>query len=94
MVVHLQIPEGVAERAGLDERTLRIELACTLFAQRKLALWPAAQMAGLSRGEMEDELAERNIPIYYVDQEYWEQEKEALRQMEKEWPSSSATPPQ
>lgn len=94
MVVSLQISDELMAQAGLDERKLRIELACALFAQRRLQLWPAAQLAGISRGEMEDELAERNTPIYYVDETYWQQEKEALKEMEKRWPSSSATRPQ
>ncbi|MGN6369782.1 MAG: UPF0175 family protein [Phycisphaerae bacterium] len=93
MVVRLQIPDELMAQAGLDESKLRIELACALFAQRRLQLWPAAQLAGLSRVQMEDELASRNIPIYYIDEEYWDQEKEGLRAMEKQWPSSSATPP-
>ncbi len=90
----ISIPDDLLKAAGLDERAVRIELACALFAARKLELWPAAQVAGLSRGEMEDELAVRNIPIYYVDDIYWEQEKNALADMEKRWPSSSATRPQ
>ena len=58
------------------------DLACTLLLSRKLKA--RSRQCGrddrgrLSRGEMEDELAARNIPVYYVDQEYWEQEKEAL----------------
>ncbi|HUO08209.1 MAG TPA: UPF0175 family protein [Phycisphaerae bacterium] len=92
MVVSLQIPDELMIQTGLDERKLRIELACALFAQRKIELWPAAQLAGLSRREMEGELATRDIPIYYLDEEYWEQEKSGLDAMEKQWPSSSATP--
>ncbi|HZZ41712.1 MAG TPA: UPF0175 family protein [Tepidisphaeraceae bacterium] len=42
----------------------RIEIACRLFDAGKLALWPAAQFAHLSRSEMEDELHSRKIPIY------------------------------
>jgi predicted HTH domain antitoxin len=43
---------------------MQIEIACRLFDANKLALWPAAQLAGISRAEFEDELAQRNIPVF------------------------------
>lgn len=58
------IADEVLKAAGLTEREAKIEFACRLFDIGKLPLWPAAQLAGLSRVEMEDELARRNIPIY------------------------------
>ncbi len=94
MVLNLHISDELLAQSGLNERALCVELACTLFAQQKIDLWPAAQLAGLTRAEMEDELATRHIPIYYIDEEYWNQEKTGLKAMEKQWPSSSATPPQ
>lgn len=42
----------------------RIEIACRLFDAGKLALWPAAQLAQLSRTEFEEELHRRQIAIY------------------------------
>jgi predicted HTH domain antitoxin len=58
------IPDEVLQKAGLSEREALIEIACRLFDIEKLYLFDAAQLAGLSRGEMETELAKRNIPIY------------------------------
>jgi predicted HTH domain antitoxin len=86
--VTLNVPDGFLDESGLDEKKLKAELACTLFAQRKIDLWPAAQLAGLTRVEMENELADRNIPIYYVDETYWADEKAALAAMRQQWPSS------
>ncbi len=60
----LVIPDETLERAGLDSREALIEFACHLFDIGKLALWPAAQFAGLSRAEFEGQLFERKIPIY------------------------------
>ena len=61
-------PAGVVStslaKAGLTEQEARVELACRLFDIGKLALWPAAQLAGMSRVEFEGELASREIPIY------------------------------
>ncbi len=58
------IPDEVLEKAGLTEREALIEIACRLFDIGKLHLWPAAQLAGLTRVEMESELRKRNIAIY------------------------------
>lgn len=61
----LVIPDETLERAGLDSRGALIEFACHLFEVGKLALWPAAQFAGLGRTEFEDELLDRKIAIYH-----------------------------
>jgi predicted HTH domain antitoxin len=42
----------------------RVEISCRLFDAGKLDLWPAAQLAQLSRVEFEEELRRRKIPIY------------------------------
>jgi len=86
--VTLNVPDGFLDESGLDEKELKTELACTLFARRKIDLWPAAQLAGLTRVEMENELADRNIPIYHIDEAYWEDEKKSLAAMRQQWPLS------
>jgi predicted HTH domain antitoxin len=60
----LTLPDDVVKQTGLTEREILIELACRLFDAGKLYLWPAAQVAGLSRVEMEGELIKRKIKIY------------------------------
>ena len=60
----LHIPDDLLKQTGLDERGLLIELACRLFDAGKLTLHGAGKLAGLSRGEMEDELLDRRIAIY------------------------------
>lgn len=62
MVVAL--PDDVLRQAGLDGRQILIEFACWLFDTERLDLWPAAQVAGLSRDEFEAELLNRRIAIY------------------------------
>ncbi len=54
------ISDEFLKQVGLSEREMLIEIACRLFDAEKLALWPAAQLAGLSRSEMEGELLERS----------------------------------
>ena len=60
----LTIPDETLRAAGLDEREALIEFACRLFDAGKLALWPAAKLAGLDRVDFEDELLKRKIPVY------------------------------
>jgi predicted HTH domain antitoxin len=58
------IPDEVLREAGLSERDAVVEIACRLFDAGRLALWPAAKLAGLSRSEFEQALGARKIPIY------------------------------
>lgn len=64
----LQIPEDIRTAAGLDERGMLLELACRLFDTNRLPLTQAARLAGLDRGQFEDALHERSIPIYRYDE--------------------------
>jgi predicted HTH domain antitoxin len=58
------IPDETLRQAGLSEREALVEIACRLYDAGKLALWPAAKLAGLSRSEFEVELLGRKIPVY------------------------------
>lgn len=60
----LTLSDDVLKQAGMSAEEARIEIACRLFDAGKLALWPAAQLAQLSRVAFEEELHRRNIPIY------------------------------
>jgi predicted HTH domain antitoxin len=60
----VNIPDELLKDTGLTERDVLIELACRLFDVEKLALWQAAKVAGLSRGELKEELAKRKIALY------------------------------
>ena len=60
----LHISSDLLKEAGLDERGALVEFACRLFQGKKLTLWPAARLAGLSRVEMERELRDRGIAAY------------------------------
>lgn len=62
----LTIPDEILKITGLTERGIVVELACRLFETGKLPLWPAAKLAGLGRGEFEDECLDRGIPLYHV----------------------------
>ena len=74
------IPDETLKTAGLTEREALIEIACHLFDKGRLHLWPAAQLAGMGRGEFEGELISRGIAPYRMDEEYVRHELEYARQ--------------
>ena len=77
----LTIPDELFKTTGLTEQEIRIELACRLFDMERLDLWPAAQLAGLTRVQMESELHKRSIPIYRPTIEEVERDLENLKRM-------------
>jgi predicted HTH domain antitoxin len=79
----LVIPDRTLQSAGLNEREMKLEIACRLFDAGKLELWPAAQLAGPSRGEFEEELALRKIAIWRPTREDWEAGKRTIGELEE-----------
>jgi predicted HTH domain antitoxin len=80
----LTISDEVLQQAGMDERSALVEIACRLFDAGKLSLPLAARMAGLSRGEMEDELLDRNIAIYRLTTEDYEEDLSTMARLRGE----------
>jgi len=70
------IPDETLKQAGLTEKEGLIEIACRLFDADKLHLWPASQLAGMSRGEFEAALISRGIAVHRVDEQYLKHELE------------------
>jgi predicted HTH domain antitoxin len=68
----------------MNEREARVEIACRLFQAGKLDLWPAAELAGLSRAEMEGQLRARKIPIYSPTIEDFDQDVKAIDEFRRE----------
>ena len=61
----LLIDDETLDALGLTEREARIEIACRLYDAEKIALWPAAKLAGFgTRSEMEAELLDRGLAVY------------------------------
>lgn len=69
--IMLEIPGEVTEAMHLPapevEARLRLELAVALYAQQILGLGKAAELAGLSRWELNQVLARRGVPMHYND---------------------------
>ncbi|MCU0872913.1 MAG: UPF0175 family protein [Pirellulaceae bacterium] len=77
----LLIPDQVLTDAGLSELDAKVEIACRLYDAGRLSLPAATRWTGLSRTEFEEALLLRDLPLVRVDQEYWLQELESLRQL-------------
>lgn len=73
MSLTLEIPDEVsrAMRIPLPElkSRLQLELAISLYQQSILSLGKAAELAGLTRWELNDILARRGVPMHYGDKE-------------------------
>ena len=70
MSVTLEVPEELLAEvfhvpAADVPRHVRIELACALYAQGRLSLGKAAELAELDRFQMGQELGRRNISRHY-----------------------------
>ena len=77
------IPDDVLRETGLSAGELAIEIACRLFDAEFLALWPAAQLAGLSRVDFENECARRHISVYRYNAEMVAEELGAIHRMKE-----------
>ena len=61
----LEIPQGVLDAAQMNTHELRRELALALYAQRRLSLGKARELAGLSLWEFRQGLGLRRIEAHY-----------------------------
>jgi len=73
MSITLDIPNNIHVALHVTpaeaEARLKLELAVALYAQKALGLGKAAQLAGMSRLDFNDVLAERGIPMHYGQKE-------------------------
>jgi len=77
------LSDEILEKAGMTAEEARVEIACRLFDAGKLALWPAAQLAQMTRVQFEGELMERRIPIYRPTLEDLKSDVETIEHLRK-----------
>lgn len=77
----LTITDEELAQAGLSEGDARLEFACRLYDAGRLTMPEATRMAGVSRGEFETALLERNLPLIRADESYWQQEVEGMQRL-------------
>jgi predicted HTH domain antitoxin len=66
------ISGDILESAHLSEAEMRLEIALTLFAQERLTLGQAAELADLPQLDFQKVLAARKIPVHYDVAEFEE----------------------
>jgi predicted HTH domain antitoxin len=66
----VEIPDQVINQSGLSAEEILLKVAIVLFQEEKLTLGQASKLAGLHQFEFQKELAERNIPVHYGEEDY------------------------
>ena len=65
----MEIPDQIIMQAGLSSDELRLKVALLLFQEERLTLGQASQLARLHQIEFQKELANREIPIHYGEED-------------------------
>jgi len=61
----LEVPQDILDSARLTIPELKIEIAVYLYAQRRLSIGKARELAGMTLWEFRQVLASRRIPPHY-----------------------------
>ena len=61
----LEVPQEILDSARLTPSELKVEMALHLYAQRRLSIGKARELAGLTLWEFRQLLASRRIPPHY-----------------------------
>jgi len=79
----LVIPDDLVHATRMSAEELKQEIAVMLFQRESLTLAQASRLAGLSRLEMQQLLAARQIPVHY-DVADFEQDLNTLHKLGQE----------
>jgi predicted HTH domain antitoxin len=66
----VEIPDQIINQSGLSAEEILLKVAIILFQEEKLTLGQASKLGGLHQFEFQKELAERNIPAHYGEEDY------------------------
>ena len=66
----VEIPDQVVAQSGLSAKDILLKVALVLFQEEKLTIGQASKVAGLHQFEFQKELAEREIPVHYGEEDY------------------------
>jgi predicted HTH domain antitoxin len=61
----IEIPQDVFDSAKLTKDQMRIELALTLYSQKRLSIGKSRELAGLTLWEFRQYLGQRRIQAHY-----------------------------
>jgi predicted HTH domain antitoxin len=76
----LTLPDNIPSLKGLTESDMRLELALSLYASRKVTLVQAADVAALDLFDFQARLRDRRIPQHYETRDL-EQDLLVLREL-------------
>jgi predicted HTH domain antitoxin len=65
MNVTIEIPQDILDSARLTVPEIKVELAIHLYAQRRLSIGKARELAEMSLWQFRHLLAARQIPVHY-----------------------------
>ncbi len=68
--MYIEIADHVVQKSGMTVEEIMLRVAIMLFQEEKLTLGQAADLAGLHQIQFQQELAKRNIPIHYGEEEF------------------------
>jgi predicted HTH domain antitoxin len=68
----IDIPQDILDSARLSPEALKQELAISLYAQRRLSIGKARELAGMSLWQFRQLLASRELPAHYDETELLE----------------------
>ena len=77
----LIVPKEFLVSAGMSEDEMRIDLAAHLYAEKRLSMGKARELAGLDLISFQKELAKRNIFIHYAAEDL-QQDLETLEKLD------------
>ena len=66
----IEIADRIIRQSGLSAEEILLKVAVLLFQEEKLTLGQASKLAGLHQYEFQKELAARNIPVHYGEEDY------------------------
>jgi predicted HTH domain antitoxin len=58
------VSDGLLQAANMSDTEIKTELAVLLYQQKKLGLSKAREFAGVALVEFQQELAQREIPVF------------------------------
>ena len=64
------VPDPILQQAGVSPSDILLKLAILLFQEERISLGQASKLANLHLVEFQKELAKRNIPIHYGQDQY------------------------
>jgi predicted HTH domain antitoxin len=76
----LEVPQDILDSARLTVADLKVEMAVYLYAQGRLSIGKARELAGMALWEFRQLLASRRIPPHY-DESDLDEDVATLRQM-------------